>query len=203
MQTPPNSTDEVFVFPASFAQQRLWFLSKLAPNNPFYNVSAAMRLTGNLNLLALQQTFNEIIRRHEVLRTTFAMEEGQLNQIIAEKVDIKLKLIDLQHLPTLEKEPTARKQAIALSNFPFNLSTDLLLKVTIFQLDSSEYILLLSLHHIIADGWSISVLIKEISALYTAFCTNASLLPDLTIQYADFAAWQKQELPKIIESQLP
>lgn len=203
MQTPPISTDEVFVFPAAFAQQRLWFLNKLAPNNPFYNVSAAMRLTGNLNVLALQQTFNEIIRRHEVLRTTFAMEEGQLNQIIAEKVDIKLKLIDLQHLPTLEKEPTARKQAIAFSHLPFNLSTELLLKVTIFQLDFNDSILLLSLHHIIADGWSIGVLIKEISALYAAFCTNASLLPDLPIQYADFASWQKQELPKIIESQLP
>ncbi len=203
MQTPPNSTDEVFVFPASFAQQRLWFLSKLAPNNPFYNVSAAMRLTGNLNLLALQQTFNEIIRRHEVLRTTFEMEAGQLNQVIAESAEIKLKIVDLQHLPVIERETTARKQAIALSNLPFNLSTDLLLKVTIFNLDINDSILLLSLHHIIADGWSIGVLIKEISALYTAFCTNASLLPDLTIQYADFAAWQKQELPKIIESQLP
>ena len=203
MQTHSISTDEVFVFPAAFAQQRLWFLSLLAPNNPFYNVAAAIRLTGNLNLTALQQTFNEIIRRHEVLRTAFEMEDGQLNQVIAASVNIKLKVVDLQHLPVRKRETTARKQAIALSNLPFNLSTDLLLRVTIFQLDSSDSILLLSLHHIIADGWSIGVLIKEITALYAAFCTNTSLLPELPIQYADFAAWQKQELPKIIASQLP
>ncbi|WP_009631984.1 non-ribosomal peptide synthetase [Synechocystis sp. PCC 7509] len=203
MHTHPISTDEVFVFPASFAQQRLWFLSQLVPNNPFYNVSAAIRLTGNLNLTALKQTFNEIIRRHEVLRTTFAMEKRELNQVIAESASINLKLVDLQHLPILEREDTARQRAIAFSHLPFNLSTDLLLRVTIFQLDSSDSILLLSLHHIIADGWSIGVLIKEITALYAAFCTNTSLLPDLPIQYADFAAWQKQELPKIIESQLP
>ncbi len=203
MQTHSISTDEVFVFPAAFAQQRLWFLSLLAPNNPFYNVSAAIRLTGNLNLTALQQTFNEIIRRHEVLRTTFEMEDGQLNQVIAGSVKIRLKVVDLQHLPVSERETTARKQAIAFSELPFNLSTDLLLRVTIFQLDSSDSILLLSLHHIVADGWSIGVLIKEITALYAAFWTNTSLLPDLPIQYADFAHWQKQELPKIIASQLP
>lgn len=203
MQTHSISTDEVFIFPAAFAQQRLWFLSLLAPNNPFYNVSAAIRLTGNLNLTALEQTFNEIIRRHEVLRTTFEMEDGQLNQVIAGSVKIKLKVVDLQHLPVSERETTARKQAIAFSNLPFNLSTDLLLRVTIFQLDSNDSILLLSLHHIVADGWSIGVLIKEITALYAAFCKNTSLLPELPIQYADFAAWQKQELPKIIESQLP
>ena len=105
MQPPSNpflttdksnySSKEVFVFPASFAQQRLWFLSLLAPNNPFYNVAAAIRLTGNLNLTALQQTFNEIIRRHEVLRTAFEMEDGQLNQVIAASVNIKLKVVDL------------------------------------------------------------------------------------------------------------
>jgi amino acid adenylation domain-containing protein len=203
LHTQPISTDEVFIFPASFAQQRLWFLSQLVPNNPFYNVSAAIRLNGNLNLLALQQTFNEIVRRHEVLRTTFAMEAGQLNQVIAESIDIKLKIVDLHHLPAIERETTARQQAIAFSHLPFNLSTDLLLRVTIFQLDANESILLLSLHHIIADGWSFGVLIKEISALYTAFCTNNPLLPDLPIQYADFADWQQQELPKIIEAQLP
>ena len=203
MHTPPISTDEVFVFPASFAQQRLWFLSQLAPNNPFYNVATAIRLTGNLNLLALQQTFNEIVRRHEVLRTTFAMEKGQLNQVIAENANIKVKIVDLQHLPVNEREATAKQQAIAFSRLPFNLSADLLLRVTIFQLDVNDAILLLSLHHIIADGWSIGALIKEITALYTAFCTNTPLLPDLPIQYADFASWQQQELPKIIESQLP
>jgi len=203
LHTHPISTNEVFVFPASFAQQRLWFLSKLAPNNPFYNVSAAIRLTGNLNLTALEQTFNEIVRRHEVLRTTFEMEEGQLNQLVGENVNIMLKVVDLHHLPALERETTARLQAIVFSQFPFNLSADLPLRVTVFQLDPSDSILLVSLHHIIADGWSIGVLIKEITALYAAFYTSTPLLPDLPIQYADFASWQKQELPKIINSQLP
>ncbi|WP_045055626.1 non-ribosomal peptide synthetase [Aliterella atlantica] len=193
-----------FVFPASFAQQRLWFLCQLAPNNPFYNVSAAIRLNGYLNINALEQTFNEIVRRHEVLRTTFEMVEGQLNQVVAEEASLTFKFIDLRYQAAKEQDTEVRQKAIALSQRPFDLAADLLLRVTLFQLNATEHILLLSLHHIIADGWSIGVLISEISTLYTTFDAGKdSPLPDLPIQYADFAYWQREHLQgEVLESQL-
>ncbi|AFY88054.1 non-ribosomal peptide synthetase [Chroococcidiopsis thermalis] len=203
MNTNPVSNAE-FVFPASFAQQRLWFLHALAPGNPFYNISAAIRLHGHLNITALEQTFNEIVRRHEVLRTRFEMSEGQLHQVVVESVSVPLAIVDLRTLPASDREAAARQQAIALSQRPFDLSADLLLRLTIFQLDALEYILLLNLHHIIADGWSIGVLVRELGTLYTAFSSNkSSPLADLPIQYADFAHWQQEWLQgEVLESQL-
>jgi hypothetical protein len=192
-----------FVFPASFAQQRLWFLNSLAPENPFYNVSAAIRLTGHLNITALEQTFQEIVRRHEVLRTTFEMAEGQLNQVIVESVTIPLSVVDLRHLAVSEREAAARQQAIAKSQRPFDLTADMLLRVSIFQIDATDHILLLNLHHIIADGWSIGVLVRELGTLYTAFSSGKpSPLPELPIQYADFAHWQREWLQGQLESQI-
>ena len=162
--TSPVSGAE-FVFPASFAQQRLWFLNRLAPGNPFYNVSAAIRLRGQLNITALKQTFNEIVRRHEILRTNFEMVEGELNQVVGEGVNVSLPVIDLGSLAKTEREAAARQQAIAQSQRPFDLTADLLLRVTLFQLDPGDRILLLNLHHIIADGWSIGILVREIGIL--------------------------------------
>ena len=191
--TPVSNTE--FVFPASFAQQRLWFLNSLAPENPFYNVSAAIRLSGQLNITALEQAFNEIVRRHEVLRTTFEMAEGQLNQVIVEDATISVPVVDLRSLPASERETTARQQAIAQSQLPFDLGADMMLRVSVFQLDAADRILLLNLHHISADGWSIGILLREISILYTAFnAGKPSPLPDLPIQYADFAHWQREWL---------
>ncbi|MEW5857820.1 MAG: condensation domain-containing protein, partial [Cyanobacteriota bacterium] len=186
---------EVFVFPASFAQARLWFLDRLFPGNPFYNVSAALTLTGSLNLAALEQTFNEIVRRHEVLRTTFRMLEGQLIQVITPTLTIPLPLLDLRSLPATEQEAEIRRLATEERSHSFNLSQDPLLRVMLLQLDSSEHVLLLNLHHIVCDGWSIGVLIRELGTLYTAFAHNQpSPLLELPIQYADFAHWQREWL---------
>jgi amino acid adenylation domain-containing protein len=209
---------EVFVFPASFAQQRLWFLDQLFPGNPFYNVSAALRLTGSLNLAALEQTFNEIVRRHEALRTTFRMLEGELVQVIApvetypsgtaspnrRNVSTLLAIIDLRFLSAAEKEAETRRLATEERSRPFDLSSEPLLRVMLLQLDSSEHVLLLNLHHIICDGWSIGVLIRELGTLYTAFSNNQpSPLPELPIQYADFADWQREWLQgEVLETQL-
>ncbi|MCA1993235.1 MAG: amino acid adenylation domain-containing protein, partial [Coleofasciculus sp. S288] len=195
---------EVFVFPASFAQARLWFLDRLFPGNPFYNVSAALGLTGSLNIAALEQTFNEIVRRHEVLRTTFRMLDGQLVQVIAPSLTIPLPVVDLRSLPATEQEAEARRLAIEKQARPFDLCSEPLLRVILLQLDSSEHILLLNLHHIICDGWSIGVLIRELGALYTAFANNQpSPLPELPIQYADFSDWQREWLHgEVLETQL-
>ncbi|GAX45183.1 McnC protein [Tolypothrix sp. NIES-4075] len=190
--------------PLSFAQQRLWFLDQLTPNNPFYNVPAALHLKGSLNSIALEQTFNEIVQRHEALRTNFVMVQGQPVQIINPTLKISLPIIDLRQLPQAEREIQARQLTTQEAQRPFNLSTDSLLRVTLLQLDETEHILLLNMHHIVSDGWSIGVLIGEIAALYTAFSSGQpSFLPKLAIQYADFAQWQHEWLQgDVLETQL-
>ncbi|MEG4862976.1 MULTISPECIES: non-ribosomal peptide synthetase [unclassified Microcoleus] len=195
---------EVFVFPASFAQQRLWFLNQLAPGNPFYNVSTALRLTGFLNLISLEQTFNEIVQRHETLRTTFTLLEGELVQIIAPILTVPLPTIDLQNLSPTQQETAALQLATDAAQCPFDLAAGPLFKVTLLQLGETEHILLLNLHHIVADGWSIGVLIRELGTLYTAFVKNGiSHLPGLPVQYADFAEWQHEWLQgEVLETQL-
>ncbi|MFB2968337.1 amino acid adenylation domain-containing protein [Aerosakkonema sp. BLCC-F183] len=195
---------EVFVLTASFAQQRLWFFARLAPENPFYNVSTAVRLTGALNLTALEQTFNEIVRRHETLRTTFVMVEGQLMQAIAPSLSIPLPAIDLRNLSETERETEAQHLATLEAQRPFNLTAGPLLRVTLLQLTETENILLLNLHHIVADGWSIGVLIRELGIIYTAFVEKRPFsLPELPLQYADFAEWQHQWLQsEVLETQL-
>ena len=194
---------EVFVFPTSFAQQRLWFLDQLAPGNAFYNVSTALRLTGSLNFTALKQTFNEIVCRHETLRTMFVMVQQPV-QVIAPSLTIPLSLIDIRDFDQ-EREIQVRRIATAEAQHPFNLTTGPLLRVKLLQLDEAEYVLLLNLHHIVADGWSIGVLIRELGILYKAFvedkrCLMSTLLPELPIQYADFAQWQREWLQAVGEN---
>lgn len=190
--------------PLSFAQQRLWFLDQLIPNNPFYNIPLALHLTGSLNQAALEQTFNEIVRRHEALRTTFVIQSGQPVQVINPTLTIPLTVIDLRQSPQAEREIQARRLTTQEAQRPFNLSTDSLLQVKLLWLDETQYILLLTMHHIVSDGWSLGVLMQEIAALYTAFASNQpSPLPKLTIQYADFAYWQRQWLQgEVLEKQL-
>ena len=190
--------------PLSFAQQRLWFLDQLIPNNPFYNIPLALHLTGSLKLTALEQTFNEIVQRHEALRTTIVVQKGQPVQVINPTLTIPLPIIDLRQLPQAEREIQARRLTTQEAQRPFNLSTDSLLQVKLLWLDETQYILLLTMHHIVSDGWSIGVLIQEIAALYTAFASNQpSPLPKLRIQYADFAYWQRQWLQgEVLKKQL-
>ncbi|MBN3989151.1 MAG: amino acid adenylation domain-containing protein [Nostoc sp. NMS2] len=195
---------EVFVFPTSFAQQRLWFLDQLAPGNPFYNVSTALHLTGSLNFTALKQTFNEIVRRHETLRTRFVMVEQQPVQAISPSLTIPLPLIDLRNFDSPERSTRMQQIVTQEAQHPFNLTTGPLLRVKLLQLDEAEYLLLLNIHHIVADGWSIGVLIKELGVLYKALAGDkrcltttdsvSRLLPELPIQYADFAQWQREWL---------
>ncbi|MDZ8086286.1 MAG: amino acid adenylation domain-containing protein [Nostoc sp. DedQUE12b] len=190
--------------PLSFAQQRLWFLDQLIPNNPFYNIPLALHLTGSLKLAVLEQTFNEIVRRHEALRTAIVVQKGQPVQVINPTLTIPLPIIDLRQLPQAEREIQARRLTTQEAQRPFNLSTDSLLQIKLLWLDDTQYILLLTMHHIVSDGWSIGVLIQEIAALYTAFTNNQpSPLSKLRIQYADFAYWQRQWLQgEVLEKQL-
>lgn len=184
--------------PLSFAQQRLWFLEQLVPNHPFYNVPAAISLQGNLDYLALQRAFEAIVQRHEALRTNFLKVNGQPTQIIAANVKVPLPIVDLQHLPATERQLAAAQIATEEARRSFNLATDLLLRVKLLQLSETEYVLLLNLHHIASDGWSLGVLMRELAALYTN-----TPLPTLPIQYADFACWQREYLQgEILNTQL-
>jgi amino acid adenylation domain-containing protein len=184
--------------PLSFAQQRLWFLDQLIPNNPFYNVPFALSLTGTLDIAALEYTFQEIIRRHDALRTNFVLHQEQPIQVIVPELQTPLKIIDLRHLAKQERQTQAQLLITQEIQSPFNLSKGSLVRILLLQLDDTEYILLINLHHIISDGWSIGVLIKEIAAFY-----QNTPLPKLPIQYADFAHWQRQYLQgDILQNQL-
>ncbi|MBM0744240.1 amino acid adenylation domain-containing protein [Phormidium sp. CLA17] len=201
--TDPNTTQEK-LFPLSFAQQRLWFLYQLTPDNPFYNVPAAIRLIGTLDHKALERSFDEIVRRHAALRTTFTIVDGQPVQVIAPNLAIALPVVNLQSAAVQERERLGQQLATAEAQRPFNLTTDALLRVTILQFDPTDAVLLLTMHHIVADGWSLGVLIQELACFYTAFVEQRSPdLPPLPIQYTDFACWQRNWLQgRVLEEQL-
>ena len=182
-------------FVLSFAQQRLWFLHRLAPESSAYNIPNAIHASGPLNLHALERSINEIRRRHEVLRTTFAVREGQPIQIIRPPADVELPLVDLSDLPEPEKEARARELIETESNRAFDLSSEAALRVSLLRLNPDEHIILFTMHHIASDGWSMNVLVREVGALYDAFSNGkVSPLTELPIQYADFAVWQRQWL---------
>jgi amino acid adenylation domain-containing protein len=188
----------------SFAQERLWFIEQLTPNQPLYNEPSALRLRGTLNVTALVQSLNEIVRRHEVLRTTFNLVDEQSQQIIAPLLILEVPIVNLQSLPLQVQEDEVKRIATEEAQQPFNLKTGPLLRATLLQLDTQEYVLLLTIHHIICDLWSATVLMREIAALYSALSQHqSSPLPELSIQYADFAVWQRQWLVgEVLEKQI-
>ncbi|MBE9170904.1 condensation protein [Pleurocapsales cyanobacterium LEGE 06147] len=190
--------------PLSFAQQRLWFLQQLELDNPFYNESVAIQLTGSLDVAALEQSLNEIMQRHEALRTTFKMVKGQPVQVIIPNLSMTLSVVELCELPEAGQKTEVQRLATEQSQRPFNLAQTPLLRWTLLQLSEQKHVLLLTVHHIVFDGWSGSIFMRELSALYTAFSTEKpTSLPDLPIQYADFAVWQKQWLQgEVLKTQL-
>jgi amino acid adenylation domain-containing protein/non-ribosomal peptide synthase protein (TIGR01720 family) len=178
--------------PLSFAQQRLWFLDRLEPGNPFYNVSLDLRLTGPLNRSALAQSLTELVRRHESLRTVFAEVEGVPVQIVRPADPIRLDPLDLQMLADGAREAEARRLIQVEAERPFDLSRGPLCRTSLLRLGEEEHLLLLTIHHIISDGWSLGILRRELGTLYNAFCENRpSPLAELAIQYGDYAAWQR------------
>ncbi|HEX5886873.1 MAG TPA: amino acid adenylation domain-containing protein, partial [Pyrinomonadaceae bacterium] len=190
--------------PLSFAQQRLWFLDQMEPGNPFYNISAVVRLSGELNVTALEHSFGEIASRHEALRTRFEVVDGQPVQIITPALSWSLPLIDLREFTPEEREQDLARRAAEDAQTPFDLSTGGLLRTTLVQLSDEEYALLVTMHHIVSDAWSVGILIRELTLLYEALAgeQESPLLP-LTVQYADFARWQQHWLQgDILETQM-
>nr|QEO74274.1 condensation domain-containing protein [uncultured bacterium] len=190
--------------PLSFAQHRLWFLDQLEPGTHAYNILVAVHLKGRLNQAALEQSFNEIVRRHEILRTTFAGVGGQPVQVISPSLTLTLPLIDLRDIPEARREAEVRELAVAEARRPFDLARGPLLRATLLRLGEAEHVLLLAMHHIVSDGWSMGVLIREAASLYEAFAAGRpSPLDEPPIQYADFAVWQREWLAGgVLETQL-
>jgi amino acid adenylation domain-containing protein len=198
---PRHPRQEPQVFPLSFAQQRLWFLEQLEPSSTAYLVPSALRLSGKLEVQALERSFQELLHRHESLRTTFALQEGQPVQIIhsageeRERTSSLLTVIDLQGLQPERQEREARHLADQEGQRPCDLEQGPLWRTSLLQLEPHEQVLLLTLHHIITDGWSNEVLMRELTTLYRAFVAGqSSPLAPLPIQYADYALWQRQWL---------
>ncbi len=176
--------------PISFSQERLWFLDQLEPGNPFYDVFAPLRLTGELNVPALRATVSEIVRRHEILRSTFGGREGRPFQRVAPFGEILLPVVDLRGIPGTEAE--ALRLTAEEGRWSFDLARGPVFKVSLLRLGEASWILLFNMHHIVSDLWSIGVLVDELAAFYDAFCRRAAPeLPELPIQYADFAVWQR------------
>ncbi len=176
--------------PLSFAQQRLWFLEQLEPGSPVYHIPAAFRLRGVVESAVLQTSLNQLAQRHESLRTVFVAEDGTPFQKVLPEMDLPLKRVDLRD--AANREAGAEKQLFAETQRPFNLQTGPLFRTTIFQLADDDFIILFMMHHIISDGWSMGVLFGELTAVYNATLHHESAnLPDLPIQYADFADWQR------------
>lgn len=181
--------------PLSFAQQRLWFLDQLRPNNPVYNIPDAIRLTGRLNGDALHRALGTVVARHESLRTTFDIVDGQHVQVIGEPAEVDLSVRDLQGLPAADREQTLRKEILEEARRPFDLAKGPLYRASLLRLDDCEHILLVTIHHTVSDGWSGEVLFRELGDLYQAYVRGtAPTVPNLPVQYADFAVWQREEL---------
>ncbi|MBM0744241.1 amino acid adenylation domain-containing protein [Phormidium sp. CLA17] len=196
--------EDVFIFPASFAQQRLWFIEQLLPGSSLYSIPLVFRLTGVLQRSQLHQSIQAIVHRHESLRTTFDVVDGQLIQAIAHSLQVSLQTIDLQALPITTREDTALEQIRQEIQQPFHLNKGPLFRVKLWQLHDTEHLLLMALHHIIFDEWSSGVLIGELGELYAALVEDrAAALPELPIQYADFAHWQREWLQgEVLNTQL-
>ncbi|MEH1944144.1 MAG: amino acid adenylation domain-containing protein [Nostoc sp.] len=195
---PIPSIERSEELPLSFAQQRMWFLYQLESQSPFYNEGLQLRVAGVLNVEALQQSINEIIRRHEILRTTFPAVDGKPLQVIFPSLALAMPVLDLQGIEESEVQQIVTKEA----RQPFDLSNGPLLRVTLLRLGSESHILVLIMHHIITDGWSMGIFIQELSTLYRGFTLSSPLLlPELPIQYADFAVWQRQWLTEEIQKQ--
>lgn len=191
--------NEQFMFPASYAQQRLWILDQMVPGNFFYNLSAPIRLSFPVNSLVLKRSLNEIVQRHETLRTIFAEVDGQPFQVVRGDLELDLPYHDISHLNNKERDEITTELINADAKTSFDLAKGPLLRTTLIKCGPSDFIFLLTMHHIISDGWSRFIFFRELTSLYDQFAQGKpSHLPELPIQYADFAIWQREYLSEAV-----
>lgn len=192
---PPNlQTEEVFVLPASLIQERLWGLDRMNPGNPTWSVPVRFRLQGQLDPALLERAFNQIIQRHEVLRTTFTVVEGQPAQVVKPLLVIKVPVVDLCHLPKPERDAEVDRLSFNEARWRFDLTVGPLFRVTLLRVEDNEHVMLVTPQHSVIDYLSVGLLSNELGALYEAYSRHVDpVLPELTIQYGDYAVWQREQ----------
>ncbi|HEX2081286.1 MAG TPA: condensation domain-containing protein, partial [Longimicrobium sp.] len=201
---PVVPVERTGALPLSFAQERLWFIDRLEPGSAVYNMPMARRLGGALDEAALERSLREIVRRHEALRTVFAEVDGSPVQVIAPFDGFALPVEDLSGLGETDREAAVGRRAGEEAARPFDLAAGPLFRAALLRLGGEDHVLLLSMHHIVSDGWSMGVLVRELSALYAAYREGReSPLPELPVQYADYAVWQREQLAgEVLDRQL-
>ena len=181
--------------PLSFAQERLWFLTQLEPENPAYNLPFALRLSGGLDVAALERSIDAVIARHETLRTKFVAVDGEPFQFVSSKATAAFEVLDLTSFAEAEAERELKRLLTTVAERPFDLANDYPMRASLLKLADADHVLLVTMHHIIGDAWSVSIFTHELSRFYKAFTTEgAAEPPELPIQYSDFARWQRNWL---------
>jgi hypothetical protein len=188
----------------AYAQQRMWFLHELEPESAAYNIASAVQLSGQLNLSALEQAFSEVVRRHEVLRTTFITVKGQPRQVVGQPGIESLSIKDLSCLPSLTQRKLVERLALEEAQRPFSLACGPLLRLQVLRFEKEEHLLLFTVHHIVSDEWSMNAFIRELTSIYHKYAEGQpSALTEVSIQYADFAIWQREVIRgEFLENQL-
>ncbi len=199
VRTAPEEAADVLEFPATYAQQGLWFFYRLNPHSAFYNVSMMHRLTGELDTAVLRSALNDVVQRHEALRTTFREHDGELRQVVADAVDIALPVHEAAgsaaDRTAPHEVPAVREQLTGLIQAPFDLENGPLLRAALVRTAPADHLLVLSMHHIVVDGWSLGIFLRELAEAYRARrAGQAPQLPELAIQYGDYAEWQAEQL---------
>jgi hypothetical protein len=186
--------EPLYCFPTSLAQQSFWYLDRFEPGNPCWNIAVRFRILGALNVGILERSINEVIRRHEILRTSFALIDGAVAQTVHAEGSVSLPLDDLSHLTATARDEEEERRTIAEAALSFALKTGPLLRARLLKLAQNEHMLLVTVHHIVSDGWSIGVFSDEVAAHYEAFSLGKpAALPDLPLQYADYAIWKNEQ----------
>jgi Condensation domain len=194
--------EPLYRFPTSLAQQSFWYLDRLETGNPCWNIAVRFRIIGSLDLSLLERSLNEIVRRHEILRTSFALIEGALVQIVHVEGIISLPVDDVSNLPSAARDAEEERRTIAEAALPFNLKTGPLLRARLLKLAEQEHMLLITVHHIVSDGWSIGLFSDEVAAHYEALSSrNQTTASDLPLQYADYAIWKNEQSESLEASQ--
>ena len=184
--------DAQYIFPTTLAQQALWFLDRLEPGNPAWNIAVRFRIAGQLDVPTLELALNEIVRRHEILRTTFSFIDHAPMQIVHETASIPLPIDDLSNFSAAERDAEEERRTITEGSLRFDLKSGPLLRARLLRLSQRDHMLIITVHHIVSDGWSIGVITDELAAHYTAVISGeASAIPEPTLQYADYAVWEK------------
>ena len=186
--------EPLYRFPTSLAQQSFWYLDRLEPGNPCWNIAVRFRIIGALDISLLKRSMNEIVRRHEILRTSFALIDGALAQIVHAEATIYLPLDDLSHLVAADRDFEEERRTIAEAALPFDLKTGPLVRARLLKLADQEHMLLVTIHHIVSDGWSIGLFSDEVGTHYEALSSgNQRTASDLPLQYADYALWKNEQ----------